>query len=161
MGLDITAYRQLRTADGAIVDEDGYPVDDKQVKINPAYTAEPFRDRCADVVAGVYEYAETLGFRAGSYSGYNEWRRGLAALVGTTTEAVWSGMNGDSPFAELINFSDCEGVIGPKVSAKLAVDFAEWQAKADTHADAYWRGRYAEWRKAFEMGADGGVVEFH
>lgn len=32
---------------------------------------------------------------------------------------------------------------------------------ADAWGDEYWRERYAYWRQAFEMAADGGAVDFH
>lgn len=73
----------------------------------------------------------------------------------------------DSPFWELINFADNEGVIGTAASAKLARDFAEWQERAEKYAEklpiddeAWFLGKYADWRKAFELAADGGAVSF-
>ena len=61
----------------------------------------------------------------------------------------------------MINFSDCEGVIGPKTSAKLAKDFAEFQAQADAHPDDWFRDLYTTWRRAFELASDDGAVGFH
>ena len=65
------------------------------------------------------------------------------------------------PFFELINFSDCEGILGAPVCAKLAADFAKYQERANTSHDEWWREKYAGWRRAFEMAADNGCVEFH
>lgn len=73
--------------------------------------------------------------------------------------SAWAATGG--PFWELINFSDCEGVLGPATSAKLAGDFATWQEKADQHPDEAFRVLYARWRKACEMAADGGALVFH
>lgn len=179
MGLDITAYRQLKKMD-AVFDEDGDP-------INPV-TRIPF-DRCTQFrVNGdfpgrngsvehraVYAYEEFHSFRAGSYGSYNAWRDELAKLAGYPAvpvdryktgsvqmrhdQGAWDSDGGH--LFELICFSDCEGVIGPETSAKLAKDFADLQSKIDAHPDEYFRGRCAEWRKAFEMAADGGAVDFH
>jgi hypothetical protein len=73
--------------------------------------------------------------------------------------AAW-GMS-EGPFWELIHFSDCEGTIGPEVSAKLAQDFARYQDQADAHPDERFRDLYATWRTAFEMASQGGAVDFH
>lgn len=115
-------------------------------------------------------YDQRDGFRAGSYGGYGQWREQLAALAGYAK----STFDGESPshfygaceaffgpFHELINFSDCEGTIGPVISAKLALDFAAFQARADAHPDERFRLLYQQWRRAFDMAAIGGAVQFH
>lgn len=71
---------------------------------------------------------------------------------------AWSAEAG--PFWELINFSDCEGIIGPVVSAKLARDFQEYQEKANSQLTDYDLERYNSWRQAFELAAENGVVRF-
>lgn len=173
MGLDITAYRQVALAPNAAVDAGGYPEDyDNHMRVwsHPDFTGrlEGLTDRAIYTTG-----TESHDFRAGSYSGYNRWREELAKLAGydagdytcygTTRQShcvpCWNGATG--PFAELINFSDCEGIIGPVVSAKLARDFAEFQGKADAHTDEWFREKYADWRKAFDLAADGGLVDFH
>ena len=81
-----------------------------------------------------------------------------------SAKAAWANGAQGRPFFELIHFSDCEGIIGPKISAKLAKDFADNQAKADVYRvdEASWfREKYSDWRRAFEMAADNGAVEFH
>jgi hypothetical protein len=169
MGLDITAYERLHLVTAKPVGE----WDTGATNFSDAaylagrvtlYVLEPFRDRADGLVDGDYDKGgEEHGFRAGSYGGYNEWRRQLARLVDVTPEELWNGGPGakKTPFYELIHFSDCEGVIGPKTAAKLARDFAEYQERADATADAYFREAYAEWRKAFEIAAKGGAVTFH
>lgn len=46
-------------------------------------------------------------------------------------KAFLTRLNGniDVPFLELIHFSDCEGIIGPKTSAKLYKDFEKYRDK--------------------------------
>lgn len=175
MGLDITAYRQIKPAPDAEIDRDGYIVDYEnfmRVYVNPDYP-----ERATDLVdRGTYTHGtDSVGFRAGSYSGYNVWREELARLAGypptpythySTTQmrhdaGAWAATEG--PFWELINFSDCEGAIGPAASAKLARDFAEWddRAKAKDGPESIFYSRYTLWRAAFEMAADSGMVDFH
>lgn len=161
MGLDIGAYQKVTR----IKDYDGdydYP---REVGVfgNPHFV-----ERMDGLEAGIYQVeGETHDFRAGSYSGYNHWRQQLAELVDTSAEDVWNGQEPPA-FGELINFSDCEGIIGPVTSAKLAKDFAEWQARAEEFAAGkggyegeYWLQRYNDWRKAFEIAAGEGIVRFH
>ena len=141
-----------------------------------------FAARADGITEGCYVVnGETLSFRAGSYSGYNEWRSTLCLLVlGVPASAVFAdpGNYEGRPFYELINFSDCEGVIGPKTCAKLARDFAAHRALAlvgnrrvpPLSADAdvqrfphdMWSiAKWDAWQRAFELGADGGAVQFH
>lgn len=156
MGLDITAYRQIKPVRKQ-KDADDYPEGHTRFWIikDFAAVADDVKEKT------LYSFTEDFGFRAGSYGGYNAWRTWLAGLVGTTPDAAWAGQY-HGPFAELINFSDCEGVIGSKTAAKLAKDFAEFDAKAKAaDKDGYNYGRYEAWRKAMEMAADGGAVSFH
>lgn len=151
MGLDIVAYRSV--AYRADTSEDSE--DDEG-----AYIAPDFPGRADDVRGGVpFDSAEARHFLAGSYIGYGNWRRQLANLIGTSPEAVWANPT-PGPFMELIHFTDCEGCIGATVSAKLAADFAAHQEQADAHADEWFRRTYSEFRLAFEMAAEGGLVQF-
>ena len=168
MGLDITAYRKLTPANGnEAFDETGeLKYEDNWMQF---YKNPDFPGRADDIQARhAYKAEDSEGFYAGGYGSYNRWRDQLAELAGYQltkymqyghAATCWEGAEG--PFSELINFSDCEGVIGAAVSAKLAKDFADFQAKADAHQDERFRNKYAEWRKAFEMAADGGAVRFY
>ena len=160
MGLDISAYRKLeKVRDFTSEDEDYYAEGLVHVYPNNDF---PGRFDGLDEKA-LYKPGESFGFRAGSYGVYNAWREWLARLVGTTPNEAWAGFY-HGPFAELINFSDCEGTIGPVVAAKLAKDFAEWddRAKGSAPADRAWNYEvYKDWRKAMEMAADNGAVDFH
>ncbi len=166
MGLDITAYRRLIPAPGADAEKDWE-------RYRQFHDNHDFPGRCEGLDVSVPHMlpamtdANMLSFRAGSYGGYNAWRDILAKLAGYGSargawEASDAGRN-NGPFWELINFSDCEGTIGPVVAAKLARDFAEWEdrARAANSGDDYWMKLYALWRRAFELAADGGAVDFH
>ena len=162
MGLDITAYRQLTPApDGVIVDESGYPEDYKTYELIRAstleYGEEHFPGRAEGVAAGLYAFTDSFRFRAGSYGGYNAWRSQLAELGGVTEK---NGLDKGKPFAELVWFSDCGGIIGPVVAAKLLKDFQEHLPQAEK-IGSYFLENYKNWLKAFEFAADGGAVDFH
>jgi hypothetical protein len=173
MGLDITWHRKLTKAVGnEAFDERGELCDDDgwfQPYVNDDFPgrADEIEDQAA------YRSEEYGSFRAGSYGGYNKGRDQLAELAGyplgyyqyygreqgSYCVPCWNGEQG--PFSELINFTDCEGVIGAAVSAKLAKDFEEHQQKADDHPDEWFREKYADWRNAFMKASDGGCVDFH
>lgn len=176
MGLDITAYRRVEIVKDAELDSDGHPVDwdnHQRINVNRDF---PGHAEGLDTSAIYNTGTEQHDFRAGSYGGYNGWRNDLARLAEYPLEkykpsygderdshcvACWNGAPG--PFAELINFSDCEGVIGPVASAKLAKDFADFDERARKldQTDFWFYARYQDWRRAFEMAADGGFVDFH
>lgn len=176
MGLDITYYSKLTPID-AVFDEDGEPINPQTREPLECDYCQPIEnphyDRSDGLARGVYAYEDCDGFRAGSYSGYNRWREQLAELAGwalgsyrqydkdwpSHAASAWDSESG--PFWELICFSDCEGTIGAKTSAKLAADFAEHQSKADAHEDERFRDLYAKWREAFESAANAGAVLFH
>jgi len=177
MGLYITAYRKLTKID-AVFDADGEPIDPKTRESIDydfhAYLNPDFHGRADDIEdRAIYSAQDSFRLRAGSYGGYNRWREQLAKVAGypatdyeqygrTTKRHDAGAWDADSgPFWELINFSDCEGVIGSAVSAKLAKDFAEFQQAADLVEDEYFRSKYSEWREAFEMASDAGAVHFH
>jgi hypothetical protein len=169
MGLDILAYRGLTKAPEAELDKDGYPVEYNKFHVFDASTItgteREWPGRTEGVEPGVYSAADSFGFRAGSYGGYNSWRDWLARISGWgSAKACWNSRKTGDPFYELINFSDCEGIIGPRVAAKLAKDFADHAIKAkalSAEDDTYYFEKYGDWQKAFEMAADNGAVSFH
>lgn len=178
MGLDITAHVRLTKIEGVkylegevynqaleVVDYETY---DLVAHLNPDFPvrADDIEDR------GVYRSEDSFGFCAGAYSGYNRWRERLAELAGYLKAPIeiygreehrydagaWAVAEG--PFWELIMFSDCEGVIGTSVSKKLAADFATFDGAAQAVGDPTFYPKYQDWRKAFEMAADAGAVDF-
>ncbi len=178
MGLDITAYSKVEKVD-VEVDEDNYPVDESAYDDYVRAWAMGRRGQHDQLEDGkFYSVDEAYGFPAGSYGGYNQWREQLAKMAGyPLTEyredystrrmhaaACWKGATG--PFSELIMFADNQGVLGASVCAKLAKDFAEHEAAARTFAaapegDSDFIVSYLDWKQAFELAADGGMVDFH
>lgn len=165
MGLDISAYRKLERVGSAKNGEEYEDKFDWRTHVF-VYPVQDYPDRLPPIEPGaVYHHAAPrFDFRAGSYSGYNRWREQLSMMaLGVMPRTVWKDEKtyAGNPFFELINFSDCEGVIGTDVSRKLAQDFAAFQARANKHEDEWFSQKYADWRKAFEMASDGGLVNFH
>lgn len=163
MGLDVSAFSRLRAAPEAKLDRDGYPKDIRRYwLLRPAlldHTEKDWPGKTAGLVPGVFAFEDSTVFRAGSYSGYGEWREKLARFAGApTAEAVWDGRV-DVPFRELINFTDCDGVIGPVVSAKLAEEFAEYAERAAKVPTII--SLYRAFHKAFDLARHGGAVHFH
>jgi hypothetical protein len=174
MGLDVTAYSKIKPmAAGKGFDKDGnflWSEGTMQAVVNP-----DFPSQAADLTdEAAYRYSKAEYCWSSGYGGYNWWREELAKVAGHPlgpierygkiehchAASVWNDPK-PGPFVELINFSDCEGCIGPAACAKLAKDFAEFQAKADAHPDQRFRDGYAKWRKGFELAADHGCVRFH
>ena len=108
------------------------------------------------------------GFRAGSYTGYNDWRNRLAELaLGMKDRDVWAVEGKVKAFGELIHFSDCEGTLETDTCKKLAKDFRDYAAEIkaklnlkDNEEDRWFWYLYEQWQEAFESAADGGRVEF-
>lgn len=168
MGLDITAYENVDLVRACKLDEwkrlGGDPEDGCAYLFNI-----DFPERSDGLPDGEYRTSgRELVFAAGSYGNYNVWRDHLSRRMrDMPAERLWSLEDLSGPFAELICFADNQGFIGPVTSAKLARDFVEHQGKADAFvADdaediAWFKRKYADWRKAFELAAGAGAVEFH
>lgn len=72
------------------------------------------------------------GVRFGSYSSFGLFRELLGEAVGVKNEEIslkMKGIHKDMPFFELLYFSDCEGVFGPKAIRRLYDDFDEMRPK--------------------------------
>lgn len=170
MGLDITAYSELEEVDQAnAFDEDGDLIDEKYVAF---YTNSDFPGHECQIKDGIaYKSKDSMGFRAGSYSGYSAWREKLAEIAGyKNTEDPEHKYRGHSltvwrnpvkgPFVELINFSDCEGVIGSEISKKLHNDFLEFKEVAMSFDNEAFKKLYIEWENAFKLASNNGAVSF-
>jgi hypothetical protein len=177
MGLDITAYKNIKLVD--VLDdmelwEERY--DWKTTTyIHPVYVDDVhFIEQLEDSSlqsGGVYEFEEQYNFRAGSYSGYNAFRDWLSQwALGVSAREVWNNAEEykDKPFYLLINFSDCEGYIAGSAVNKLLEDFVSHEDEMRKHAESltsdiqeWYLSRYEAWRQAFELASNNGYVEFH
>lgn len=159
MGLDIRAYSQCKF----VAPQEGGDYEaheDEHVLIDGV----SFTDRLDGLPQGWYAVeGVAYGFDAGSYSGYNVWREQLCrAALDVGPEEVWSDPDRFSgkPFVELIDFSDCEGSIGPKTSAKLLADFVTHPDLPGTVVDGYFEDKYRAWQYAFTLAWQDGFVVF-
>lgn len=178
MGLDVTAYRKLQKVD-AVFDDCGEPIDPETRKpfafdVDMMRANPDFPGRELGIEGGaVYRYEDARHAVSIGYSSYNHWRDQLAKLAGwaessyelygvqkkSYAASAWAAASG--PFWELINFSDCEGVIGSVVSTKLLADFEQYKSAAEAHEHERFRQVYEAFREAFAIAADGGAVKFH
>lgn len=163
MGLDITAYRQIVLVRPLAPNE--LPTEKERAfdRLHLLSPCHDFPDHADGVVRGLYSATETFDFRAGSYSGYNRWRNDLARAVGLEADQVWRDFDRwkEKPFAWLINFTDCEGVIGSTLSARLYDDFITHADRAKDHPELDSYEQYSNFTRAFAIASDGGAVEFH
>ena len=160
MGLDITSYSNLKK--GKETEDSIY------IGKGPEHVARH------EYAEGWYEptlETEGHGFRAGSYSGYNQFRNSLCvAIHGVECEDFWTNEDYEgTPFYELIDFSDCEGVIGVEESKKLHYEFKLHKGIFrrylentidDTEDRNYFMEKYDDWTKAFSISAQGGALIF-
>lgn len=165
MGLDITAYA-IANRIGNSADEPGYG----QANLCVAWSPHNQHD---GLEPGLYEVTGEFDFRAGSYSGYNEFRNILAKSLGwDSAEACWRDDPLSKPLGKLINFGDNEGFFGPTSSAELAEQMRahgeSFVAYVATLPDDfspeyrdYLKSRYTLFEKAFTLAANSGAVKFH
>ena len=74
------------------------------------------------------------------------------------SKGAWVATEG--PFWELINFTDCNGVLGTAVCQKLAKDFADYEVSARSLEDKEFLYTYLQFKAAVEWASDGGAVVF-
>lgn len=165
MGLDITAYSKAEFIGGSRPSDDDwdsfYETDEIWVEDYHGYWPHAFEG----LREGRYKLTgESYGFRAGSYSGFNFFRALLSEFaLGVEPDKVWNNWEQykGEPFTELINFSDCEGFIGPVASEKLYSDFQQHWTDYSLNADEYSASKYNDWLSAFDLAREDGFVEFH
>jgi hypothetical protein len=190
MGLDISCYEKVKLVTNLeLADigeeqrekliheyfEDEDSNDDLQLFIkNPSFplSAPDFKDGFY-TVSGDYH-----GFRAGSYGSYSRWRRDLAKMTGIDDiEKFWDEAYIDNgacvlrhPFGELLNFSDCEGVIAGEPVRKLAAGFGDWAIKAEQYYGEFDVPKYVlktlaqiwnDWATGTLIASNGGILHFH
>lgn len=168
MGLDITAYSQLKSLGKHTQGEERWCQNEDHI-IAFAYSDFPHSFRGIPVLAedhfsgdgtaflegGCYEETpdtKTHKFRAGSYMGYGRWRENLARQFNPHTRP-------EDPFYELIWFADNEGCIGPEAAVDLLADFRAHAGEYQPYFQP--QDTYQDWTRAFELAADGGLVRFH
>lgn len=113
--------------------------------------------RCYEVSGGVFRFA------AGTYTRYNEFREALCRAVnGVDPQVIWDDPDrwANEPFFELINFANNVGTIGPVAAAALADDFDADRDRLLAQLDQRDQQAYENWRTAFQLAANTGMVVF-
>ena len=182
MGLDITAFSDLEKVDPEMYDydyEEGYDVYSKRgVPCDPVVwiRKNEYKPERCEYPDGPYFYEEVTRFYAGGYTSYGNWRDLLAKLTGSYepvemsdhpyAEGAW--LAGEGPFLELIDFSDCEGMLGTEVCQKLLKDFLQHEcnveafcAEMEDDKAEWFSGKYQEWKNALQLAAQDGCILFH
>lgn len=157
MGLDISVYSNVQSDCEARFEDGEFDIYAKNYSGMEAQLS-PWED--GDCLSGDFAHS----FRAGSYSGYNIWRNQLAELMlKVPAEHIWENADEykDKPFYYLINFSDCEGVIGSDIAEILYNDFVNYEHILKDINDEYFVSKYHEWTEAFNIAKNDGCVVFH
>ena len=172
MGLDVVAYSGIKKVAPEEYSGIDLVSDDKWEAIYehgwfiPSIHWDCFVNHSAGVEEVPYTAENEMSFRAGSYSGYNQWRNELAVFAGyDSAEFVWEMEHPwGKPFVELINFSDCEGIIGPDLCQKLAKDFTTHHEDAVAYSalssDDYFIRTYTNFMDALTFVGDRGILVF-
>lgn len=145
---DVTPWDELSESarDGRSAEEDGV-----RFRNDPA-----FADRLAPLEEGYYQATELRREYIGSYHYYGEWR-------------TWLSQTFPSAFEELVDFSDCDGSLGPDAVHSLYVDFEEWNEQVrdiaertipDADDATSYIETYRQFRRCFLLADPDGVVEF-
>jgi hypothetical protein len=135
------------------------------------YSVDEFPLHAEGLQAGLYSYTDRGDFRAGSYSGYGEWRNWLSTtMLGMSAREVWAAWGDDVQsshirdrgIAWLVNFSDCEGYISAPVAARILADMeAHFDAALAAAPDRWYADRLIQWITALRAVAPtNGVIEF-
>lgn len=163
--MDIAAYSQVAFKRLWADDEALYELE--LVPVHPHYFRD-FPTHPSPLKEGWYEVqGEACAFRAGSYSRYNAWRAWLCEkALGVDPAIVWKSLaDGEAtyegkPFVGLINFTDCDGVIGSELAAKLHSVFVEMRHMFAEDGEEYYMSLYDNFTEAFGLAADSGMVVF-
>lgn len=154
MGLDITAYSNIKKrelleyeeseyyfSNSGFIQSDMINIENKEIQI---------------------DFDESFDFRAGSYGGYSIFRNELClASNNITAEQLWSLQDETLKFYWLINFSDCEGYIGTSYCKILYDEFVKYEEDVKIKLDEYYHQTYDNFKEAFRLGANNGLVDFH
>lgn len=161
MGLDIFAIEKIRKlsddfeADFGSFEEEGQIF---RAKINDKFEAHDH------LTTGVYvSEGASMEFGAGSYGTYNGFRSDLCMLAHNVyPNIIWNNPDiyKGSDFYELINFSDCDGVIGSSTAQKLLSDFKKYREAYLLENDVWMGESYENWIKALDLAGNDGMLIF-
>ena len=151
MGLDITAYKNIKIIESEepeyYFSNTGFPqsnmidFENKEIQIN---------------------FDEEFDFRAGSYGGYNKFRNELCISANNISdEELWASKDESLKFYWLINFTDCDGYIGTSYCDILYDEFCKYEDEVKLKLNEYFHETYDNFKEAFRLGQESGLVSFH
>lgn len=155
MGLDISVY----TVEGITEDEEEYG-------FYSFLEIDEWASRCENLQKNTYYNGKCI-FRGPSYaySHHSRFRCNLLRLVSRfdlldERGIIWDAITKDIPFYELINFSDCEGVIDWECAERIYADFLKYNCLIVEENE--FSEDYKEWMETFKIATESkGVVVFH
>lgn len=156
MGLDISFYASVKVDPNPPADTD----EQRIVSNNDSFAARaaPFKEGDHFTTDG------TTARYSSAYSSYSRVRDILCRkILGMPAEDLWKDkVKRDEPgFAEMVNFTDCDGFMGPeacaRVSAALATLPEDWIAAQEDWDQQCIRRLVA----GFAVAANGGCAEYH
>lgn len=159
MGLDITAYENIEFKE--VIE------DESEVSFyNGGYFEQSNMTEIENKNLEI-SFSRSHDFRAGSYGGYGVFRNNLSVIINNRTQDdIFKNCENESikklPFFYLINFSDCEGYIGTSYCEILYNDFCKHEEEyMEKQEHEYAKEKYLEFKKAFELAKNNGLVNFH
>lgn len=152
MGLDITVYQNIKLAN---------EIENSNYDFTAFVIEESWKDRIKNLEYGKHYTGIAVYSFGYGYSSHGWFRDQLANL--TQQNLTWreAPCTPNTPFYELINFADNEGVIDFETSKKLYEDFIAWREKAYESSDERFIDCYDEWTEIFNHAKENGVVDFH
>lgn len=169
MGVSVSGHKNIRVEPNPDNPCGGWVADDGSEKF---LKNRHFPEQYEGLDPDSFYHSEYISGPSMAYGGYNRWRDQLARIAGypkmifnmgdgtireTHCTKCWEGEPG--PFAEQINFSDCEGTIGPVVCTKLAKDYNDFADKAELE-DEWFLKNYKLFQFIFNEVAGNGLVSF-
>ena len=178
MGLDITAISGIVTKELDPIAYDFHALLDADTDSFSINRDFPSHSADFNVASGRVEYVRSdeskeLEFRVGSYSTYNKLRNLMCLSIhNIKIETAWDSPNiyGNKALWDLLNFSDCDGVIDSTTSARILKDlkdnidnFSNYITNDNDIGEMdteHYIDSYNMFIDCFELGADSGIVIF-
>lgn len=142
--------------------EDGTP---EETRVTSFYSNPEFPAHISGLDSTIFYRCngKKMKFGAATYDEYCEFKNHLAKITGfASAEELWK-TSGPIFFMELINFSNCEGTIGPIISRKLYHDFKDNYDRAEEYFVKLEDGKkfwihYQNWCKALSVARNNGAI---
>jgi hypothetical protein len=171
MGLDITAYSNIKIIEKKMEDKKLSGIDNQIINslnnddfddYGHIYKVDNFKQsNMHNFENKNLIYEDEFCFRAGSYSSYNEFRNKLCLIAnGISANDLWVSNNENLKFYWLIDFSDCDGYIGTDYCKILYDEFCNNEKEIKPKLDDWYSTIYDNFKQAFNLGANNGVVIF-